>query len=55
MLKTCLGRRWFAEHPSALIRATRGLVFLREMDLVSFSLSARKLREAAEAICLEEA
>ncbi len=32
MLKTCLGREWFAEHPSPLIRATRGLVFLREMN-----------------------
>ena len=29
MLKTCLGREWFAEHPSPLIRAARGLVFLR--------------------------
>ena len=50
MLKTCLGREWFAEHPSPLIRATRGLVFLKEMSLEEFSHSARKLREAAEAI-----
>jgi glucosamine-6-phosphate deaminase len=49
MLKTCLGREWFAEHPSPLIRATRGLVFLREMNLEEFSHTARKLREAAEA------
>ncbi len=27
MLKTCLGREYFYEHPSALIRATRGVAF----------------------------
>ena len=41
MLKTCLGREWFAEHPSPLIRATRGLVFLHEMNLEAFSSTAR--------------
>ncbi len=49
VLKTCLGREWFAEHPSALIRGTRGLVFLREMDLEEFRTTARRLRHAAEA------
>lgn len=48
MLKTCLGRSWFAEHPSAMIRASRGFVFLREMDLTEFSQTARSLRKAAE-------
>jgi glucosamine-6-phosphate deaminase len=48
MLKTCLGREWFAEHNSALIRAARGFVFLRDMDLEEFSLTARRLRRAAE-------
>ena len=48
-MKTCLGREWFVEHPSPLIRAARGLVFLREMGLEEFSHTARKLREAAEA------
>jgi len=48
-IKTCLGREWFAEHPSALVRATRGLVFLREMTLDEFRHSARQLRQAAEA------
>ena len=32
-LKTCLGREFFYEHPSALIRATRGMVFLKRMTL----------------------
>jgi glucosamine-6-phosphate deaminase len=47
-LKICLGREWFHENPSALIRATRGLVFLREMDLDSFYRSSRKLRQLVE-------
>ncbi len=49
MLKTCLGREWFAEHPSPLIRAMRGLVFMREMSLPEFRETARALRKAAEA------
>jgi len=48
MLKTCLGRGWFAEHPSALIRGARGFVFLREMNLQQFRRTARHLRRAAE-------
>ena len=47
-LKTCLGRGWFAEHPSALIRGARGFVFLREMNLEEFRQNARQLRQAAE-------
>jgi len=26
---TCIGREWFYEHPSPLIRAMRGLVYLK--------------------------
>jgi hypothetical protein len=51
VLKTCIGREWFAEHHSPLIRATRGLVFLRALNLEELSHTARKLREAAEAQC----
>ncbi len=47
-LKTCLGRDWFHEHPSPLIRATRGLVFLREMDLQELYAHSRALRRHAE-------
>lgn len=47
-LKICLGREWFYENPSALIRATRGLVFLREMDVEEFSHSSRKLKQLLE-------
>lgn len=47
-LKTCLGREWFAEHPSPLLRATRGFVFLREMDLDEFANVASRLRQVTE-------
>lgn len=47
-LKICLGREWFHENPSALIRATRGLVFLREMDLEEFYRSSRRLKQMLE-------
>ncbi|HOX07562.1 MAG TPA: glucosamine-6-phosphate deaminase [Planctomycetota bacterium] len=47
-VKTCLGRAWFHEHPSAMIRAARGLVFLREMTLAEFYRHSRELRRAAE-------
>jgi glucosamine-6-phosphate deaminase len=48
MLKTCLGREWFAEHTSPLIRGARGFVFMRSMNLDEFSFTARRLRRAAE-------
>ena len=35
-IKICLGREWFHEHPSLLIRGTRGLVFINEMKLTAF-------------------
>lgn len=47
-LKTCLGREWFYEHKSPLIRATRGFVFLREMEPEEFYHSCRKLRKSIE-------
>ncbi len=48
VLKTCLGRAWFAEHASPLIRGARGFVYLREMDMQEFGQTARCLRKAAE-------
>ena len=47
-LKTCLGREWFYLHKSPLIRATRGFVFLKEMEPDEFYLSCRKLRKSIE-------
>ncbi len=47
-IKTALGRGWFYEHPSALIRATRGFVFLREMQLDEFYETCRSLKKSIE-------
>ena len=48
VIKTCLGRQWFHEHPSPLIRATRGLVFLEDLSLDEFFTRSRHIREATE-------
>jgi hypothetical protein len=48
MAKTLLGRESFQEHPSAFIRATRGLVFLKTMDAGLFQHCCRALRQATE-------
>jgi glucosamine-6-phosphate deaminase len=48
MLKTCLGREFFYDHQSALIRATRGFVFLKSMDEDSFLERSFELRRKAE-------
>ncbi len=48
MLKTCLGRRFFNEHKQALIRATRGMVFLKMMKLEEFYRYSRELKKGAE-------
>ncbi|MBC6949295.1 glucosamine-6-phosphate deaminase, partial [candidate division KSB1 bacterium] len=47
-IKICLGRKWFHEHESAMIRATRGLVFLKEMNLQEFYQRSRELKQMAE-------
>ena len=48
MLKTCLGRRFFNEHSVPLIRATRGVAFLRKMTLQEFYSHARELKKVTE-------
>lgn len=47
-LKTCLGRSYFYEHESALIRATRGFVFIKQMELEEFYQHSRELRKRTE-------
>jgi glucosamine-6-phosphate deaminase len=47
-IKTCLGREWFYNHPSPLVRATRGLIFLKEMELEEFYQSCRELKKSLE-------
>merc|ERR1712046_439021 len=48
IIETCLGYQWFHNHPSPLIRATRGLVFMREMPLADLLKESRELRKATE-------
>ena len=47
-IKTCLGREWFYNHLSPLIRATRGFVFLKEMEPEEFYQSCRELKRSIE-------
>ncbi len=47
-IKTCLGREYFNEHPSPLIRATRGLVFAKLMNLQEFYDTCLALRKSTE-------
>jgi glucosamine-6-phosphate deaminase len=47
-IKTCLGRGWFYEHPNALIRATRGLIYLKAMTIDQLDRHSRELRRATE-------
>jgi len=48
MIETCLGYEWFHNHPSPLIRAARGLVFLREMTVQELLAESRALRQQTE-------
>lgn len=49
-IKICFGRAWFNEHTSPLIRATRGLVFLKELTLEELYHHSRTLRQVIENI-----
>jgi glucosamine-6-phosphate deaminase len=48
MIEVALGYEWFHKHPSPLIRATRGLVFLREMPVSELLRESRALRKQTE-------
>ena len=48
MLKTCLGREFFNEHESALIRATRGMVYMKRLSLKEFYERSRELKKSTE-------
>ncbi|MGH1364365.1 MAG: glucosamine-6-phosphate deaminase [Calditrichia bacterium] len=48
MLKTCLGREFFNEHASALMRATRGMVYLKCLSLEELYQHSRTLRQSTE-------
>ncbi len=48
-LATLLGREYFYEHDRPLVRATRGIVYLKSMTLDEFFTHSRTLRSQAEA------
>merc|ERR1712176_492284 len=48
IIESCLGYEWFHKHESPLIRATRGLVFLREMSVAETLKESRALRKQTE-------
>jgi len=48
MLKTCLGREHFYEHDSALMRATRGFVYLKRLTLEELYAHSRELARSTE-------
>lgn len=48
MITTCLGSEYLHEHPSALIRATRGFVFLKKMTLAELRGHSRELKRTTE-------
>ncbi|MFW6138586.1 MAG: glucosamine-6-phosphate deaminase [Spirochaetota bacterium] len=49
-LKKCLGRKFFHEHSSALIRATRGMVFVKTMTLQQLYQHSREIKRLTENI-----
>ncbi|MCG8569622.1 MAG: glucosamine-6-phosphate deaminase [Spirochaetes bacterium] len=53
-LKTCLGKTFFFDHESALIRATRGLVYIKQMSTSEFFHFSRELKKKAENIEVKE-
>ncbi len=48
MVKTCLGKDYFQEHSHPRLRAARGLIFLKDMDLTSFYQKVRELKKVTE-------
>ena len=49
MIKTCLGNDYFLKNPHPRLRAARGMIFLKEMDLGSFFEKVRELKKLTEA------
>ncbi len=47
-VKTCLGQDFFLSHTHPRLRAARGMIFLKEMDLPEFYAKVRELRTVTE-------
>jgi glucosamine-6-phosphate deaminase len=50
MIKTCLGKDYFLKNPHPRLRAARGMIFLREMQLPEFYERVRELKKVTEAL-----
>jgi glucosamine-6-phosphate deaminase len=49
MIKTCLGKEFFLQHPHPRLRGARGLIFLKDMALDEFYVRVRELKKLTEA------
>jgi glucosamine-6-phosphate deaminase len=49
MIKTCLGNDWFLKSSHPRLRAARGMIFLKEMNLPDFYEKVRELKKLTEA------
>lgn len=49
MIKTCLGKEFFLQHPHPRLRGARGLIFLKDMALDEFYTRVRELKKLTEA------
>lgn len=49
MIKNCLGKEYFQKHSHPRLRAARGFIFLKDMDLNSFYRKVRELKKVTEA------
>jgi glucosamine-6-phosphate deaminase len=49
MMKTCLGHAYFQKHPHPRMRAARGMIFMKEMELAEFYEKVRELKKLTEA------
>jgi len=48
MIKTCLGSEFFLKNPHPRVRAARGMIFLKEMELAEFYEMVRELKKLTE-------
>ncbi len=49
IIKTCLGKDFFLKHTHPRLRAARGMIFLKEMELADFYGKVRELKKVMEA------
>jgi hypothetical protein len=47
-METCLGSDFFHRNPHPRLRASRGMIYLKEMDLEDFFTTVRELRKKTE-------